>query len=172
MKPQHKKASKEGIKMTTDTLLTPTEVWSAKIYSNGWKKPGLGTADVTEKATGAKLGEIGIDVGTRVRGQKDHRPGKVLRYLDPAERDVFLELEKERTVVGMHRGVHGARSDGVHANVLRSHVLSRRPRKRMQGGLRRAIVHSAAVLVENGLRVIRPGVPPIGSVLRSGRTPG
>src|ERR1700732_2086497 len=46
--------------MTTDTLLTPTEAWSAKIYSNGWKKPGLGTADVTEKATGAKLGEIGI----------------------------------------------------------------------------------------------------------------
>jgi benzaldehyde dehydrogenase (NAD) len=46
--------------MTTDTLLAPTEVWSAKIYSNGWKKPGLGTADVTEKATGAKLGEIGI----------------------------------------------------------------------------------------------------------------
>jgi benzaldehyde dehydrogenase (NAD) len=46
--------------MTTDTLLTPTEVWSAKIYSNGWKKPGLGTADVTEKATGAKLGQIGI----------------------------------------------------------------------------------------------------------------
>src|SRR5258708_35541774 len=46
--------------MTTDTLLTPTEVWSGKIYSNGWKKPGLGTADVTEKATGAKLSEIGI----------------------------------------------------------------------------------------------------------------
>jgi benzaldehyde dehydrogenase (NAD) len=41
-------------------LLTPTEVWSAKIFSNGWKKPGLGTADVTEKATGAKLGEIGV----------------------------------------------------------------------------------------------------------------
>jgi len=45
--------------MTTDRLLTPTEVWSAKIYSNGWKRPGLGTADVTEKATGAKIGEIG-----------------------------------------------------------------------------------------------------------------
>lgn len=42
--------------MTTDTLLTPTEVRSAEIYSNGWKKPGLGTADVTEEATGAKLG--------------------------------------------------------------------------------------------------------------------
>jgi acyl-CoA reductase-like NAD-dependent aldehyde dehydrogenase len=49
-----------GDLVTTDTGLTPTEVWSAKIYSNGWKKPGLGTADVTEKATGAKLGEIGI----------------------------------------------------------------------------------------------------------------
>ena len=48
------------------------------------------------------------DVGTGIGGQKDHRPGKVLRYLDPAERNVFLELEKERTVVGMHRGVHGA----------------------------------------------------------------
>jgi benzaldehyde dehydrogenase (NAD) len=46
--------------MTTDTLLAPTEVWSGKIYSNGWKKPGLGIVDVTEKATGAKLGEIGI----------------------------------------------------------------------------------------------------------------
>src|ERR1700730_8184855 len=68
--------------MTTNTLLTPAEVWSGKIYSNGWKKPrsafanrgqrfltnydewlarqGLGTVDVTEKATGAKLGEIGI----------------------------------------------------------------------------------------------------------------
>src|SRR5258708_11127612 len=68
--------------MTTDTLLTPTEVWSGKIYSNGWKKPryafvnrgqrfltnydewlarqDFGTADVIEKATGAKLGEIGI----------------------------------------------------------------------------------------------------------------
>jgi benzaldehyde dehydrogenase (NAD) len=46
--------------MTTDTLLAPTEVWSAKIYSDGWKKPGLGTADVTDKATGAKLGEVGI----------------------------------------------------------------------------------------------------------------
>jgi benzaldehyde dehydrogenase (NAD) len=46
--------------MTTKTLLTPTEVWSAKIYSSGWQKPGLGPADVIEKATGAKLGEIGV----------------------------------------------------------------------------------------------------------------
>src|SRR5260370_12513791 len=68
--------------MTTDTLLTTAEVWSGKIYSNGGKKPryasanrgqrfltnydewlageNTGTGDVTEKATGAKLGEIGI----------------------------------------------------------------------------------------------------------------
>ncbi len=64
------------------------------------------------------------DVGTGIRGEKDHGPSEVLRYLDPAERDVFLELEKERTVVGMHWGIHGARSDGVHANFFRSHVLS------------------------------------------------
>jgi len=30
VKPQHK----GDLKMTTDTLLTPTEVWSSKIYSN------------------------------------------------------------------------------------------------------------------------------------------
>jgi benzaldehyde dehydrogenase (NAD) len=48
----------EETRLTTNTLLTPTDVWSAKIYSNGWKKPGLGTEDVIEKATGAKLGTI------------------------------------------------------------------------------------------------------------------
>jgi benzaldehyde dehydrogenase (NAD) len=46
--------------MTTETLLTPTEVWNGKIYSNGWKKPGLGTVDVIEKASGFKLGQSGI----------------------------------------------------------------------------------------------------------------
>jgi benzaldehyde dehydrogenase (NAD) len=46
--------------MTAETLLTPIEMWSGKIYSNGWKKPGLGTVDVIEKATGARLGETGI----------------------------------------------------------------------------------------------------------------
>src|ERR1700738_3692643 len=49
-----------GMNETTHTLLTPAEVWSGKIFSNGWKKPGLGTEDVVEKATGAKLGAIGI----------------------------------------------------------------------------------------------------------------
>jgi benzaldehyde dehydrogenase (NAD) len=46
--------------MTSTSLLTPTHVWSEKIYSNGWKHPGLGTEDVTEKATGVELGTIGI----------------------------------------------------------------------------------------------------------------
>ena len=48
------------MKMTIESLLTPGEMWNAKIYSDGWKKPGRGTVDVIEKATGAKLGEIGI----------------------------------------------------------------------------------------------------------------
>jgi benzaldehyde dehydrogenase (NAD) len=47
------------VKITSDALLTPTE-WGAKIYSNGWKRPVVGTAVVTEKATGMKLDEIGI----------------------------------------------------------------------------------------------------------------
>jgi benzaldehyde dehydrogenase (NAD) len=47
-------------KFFTEALLTPDEVWNGKIYSNGWKKPGLGTEDVIEKATGKKLGETGI----------------------------------------------------------------------------------------------------------------
>src|SRR3981081_612841 len=48
------------MKMTIESRLTPAEMWNAKIYSDGWEKPGLGTAVVIEKATGAKLGEIGI----------------------------------------------------------------------------------------------------------------
>jgi benzaldehyde dehydrogenase (NAD) len=54
--------------MTTETLLTPTEVWSGKIYSNGWKEPGLGTTEVIEKATGGKLGEIGIASAEDISG--------------------------------------------------------------------------------------------------------
>lgn len=46
--------------MTTQALVAPHETWNGKIYSNGWKTPGLGTEDVMEKATGAKLGTIGI----------------------------------------------------------------------------------------------------------------
>jgi benzaldehyde dehydrogenase (NAD) len=108
--------------MTTDTLLTPAEVWSGKIYSNGWKKPryafanrgqrfltnydewlaghDLGTADVTEKATGAKFGESGIaspeDVSaaaaTARQAQKEWakapspKPGDVLREFSRSER--------------------------------------------------------------------------------------
>ncbi|WP_175912344.1 aldehyde dehydrogenase family protein [Burkholderia sp. BCC1640] len=46
--------------MPSTALLTPAHVWNEKIYSNGWKHPSLGTEDVAEKATGAKLGTIGI----------------------------------------------------------------------------------------------------------------
>ncbi|MCU1646109.1 MAG: benzaldehyde dehydrogenase [Nocardia sp.] len=34
--------------------------WNGKIYSGGWKEPGLGTAPITEKATGEVLGYTGI----------------------------------------------------------------------------------------------------------------
>jgi benzaldehyde dehydrogenase (NAD) len=46
--------------MTNDTLLSPTEIWQGKIFSRGWVTPGLGVADVTEKATGAALAGIGV----------------------------------------------------------------------------------------------------------------
>ncbi|SMG49557.1 benzaldehyde dehydrogenase [Paraburkholderia susongensis] len=46
--------------MTSTTLFTPAHVWNEKIYSNGWKDASLGTEEVKEKATGAKLGAIGI----------------------------------------------------------------------------------------------------------------
>src|SRR5260370_21661054 len=85
------------LKMTTKTLLTPTEVWSAKIYSNGWKKPGLGTADVIEKATGAKLGEIGVasaeDVSAAAAAA--HEAQKEWAKLPGPERgDVLRELSR------------------------------------------------------------------------------
>jgi hypothetical protein len=48
--------------MTIDTLLAPTKVWNAKIYSNGWKKPGLGTADVIKKARQIMSAAHRIDV--------------------------------------------------------------------------------------------------------------
>ncbi|NEA31319.1 benzaldehyde dehydrogenase [Streptomyces sp. SID13031] len=43
-----------------DTWLAGQEAWSGKIYSDGWRLPGDGSMDVTEKATGASLGEIGV----------------------------------------------------------------------------------------------------------------
>lgn len=46
--------------MTSKTLFGAADVWNGKIYSGGWKLPGLGTEDVTEKATGARLGTTGI----------------------------------------------------------------------------------------------------------------
>jgi benzaldehyde dehydrogenase (NAD) len=43
-----------------ETKLAPEDVWSCKIYSNGWQQPGQGTSGVIEKATGASLGVIGV----------------------------------------------------------------------------------------------------------------
>ena len=41
------------------SLLLPG-VWGGKIYSGGWREPGLGTVEVTDKASGAVLGTIGV----------------------------------------------------------------------------------------------------------------
>lgn len=41
-------------------LLAPSSEWDGKIYINGWVSPGQGTADIIEKATGNKIGSIGI----------------------------------------------------------------------------------------------------------------
>lgn len=46
--------------MTTNSLLNPTALWSGKIHSNGWQAGGLGSADVTDKATGETFGQIGV----------------------------------------------------------------------------------------------------------------
>src|ERR1700730_9222535 len=85
-----------GDLVTTDTWLTPTEVWSAKIYSNGWKKPGLGTADVTEKATGAKLGEVGIgspeDVAAAVTARQAQKSWA--KVPGPKRGDVLREFSR------------------------------------------------------------------------------
>jgi benzaldehyde dehydrogenase (NAD) len=43
-----------------DARLAPEDVWSGKIFSNGWQQPGQGTLAITEKATGESLGEIGV----------------------------------------------------------------------------------------------------------------
>ena len=48
------------LKKSTDTLLSSTDAWGGKIYSKCSRKSGRGSTDVTEKATGAKIGEIGI----------------------------------------------------------------------------------------------------------------
>ncbi|MFJ9032724.1 benzaldehyde dehydrogenase [Streptomyces sp. NPDC102274] len=44
----------------SSTLFAPSGAWNGKIYSNGWKEPGLGIETVTEKATGVVLGHTGL----------------------------------------------------------------------------------------------------------------
>src|SRR6202163_1764981 len=85
------------MKVANETLLTPAEVWSAKIYSNGWKKPGLGTADVIEKATGAKLGETGIasaeDVSAAAAAARGAQK-QWARLTGPRRGDVLREVSR------------------------------------------------------------------------------
>ena len=83
--------------MTKATLLAPAGIWSGKIYSSGWQKPRLGTVDVTEKATGKTIDEIGIasaeDVAAAAaaarRAQKDWA-----KISGPKRGDVLREFSR------------------------------------------------------------------------------
>jgi benzaldehyde dehydrogenase (NAD) len=83
--------------MTSETLLTPAEVWNAKIYSNGWKKAGLGTAEVIEKATGAKLGETGVasaeDISAAAAAARSAQKNWA-KLAGPARGDVLREVSR------------------------------------------------------------------------------
>jgi benzaldehyde dehydrogenase (NAD) len=85
------------LKVTLDALLAPTRVWHAKIYSNGWKKPGLGAADVIEKATGAKLGEIGVassqDISAAAATAREAQR-KWIKVPGPERGDVLREFSR------------------------------------------------------------------------------
>lgn len=94
--------------MTTKTLLAPIEVWNSKIYSNRWKAPGLGVAEVIEKATGAKLGKTGIasaeDVGAAASAAR--RAQKAWAKLaGPARGDVLREFSRLTLGNSLHLGI-------------------------------------------------------------------
>jgi benzaldehyde dehydrogenase (NAD) len=85
------------LNMTTETSLISHEVWSAKIYSSGWKDPGLGTTDVLEKATGARLGEIGVASAEDVSAAaaSAHRAQKAWAKIpSPHRGDVLREFSR------------------------------------------------------------------------------
>ena len=83
--------------MTTNPLLSPTTVWNAKIFSSGWKAPGLGTATVTEKATGKSLGDTGIasaaDVTTAAVTAREAQKAWA-KLTGPARGDILREVSR------------------------------------------------------------------------------
>jgi len=77
-------------------VLSP-EVWTGKIYSGGWREPGLGTVGVTEKATGAVIGVVGVasadDVATAAAAA--HRAQEAwARVPGPRRGDVLREFSR------------------------------------------------------------------------------
>jgi len=89
--------------MTRETLLAPIETWNAKIYSHGWRTSGLGTADVIEKATGAKLGETGVasaeDVTAAAAAAREAQRSWA-RLTGPQRGDVLREFSRLTLVHG------------------------------------------------------------------------
>ncbi len=46
--------------MSQHHKLAPLDAWGGKLYSEGWRSAGAGVHPVTEKATGAELGQVGF----------------------------------------------------------------------------------------------------------------
>jgi hypothetical protein len=57
-----------------DNVFKPA-VWAGKIYNGGRSEPGHGTVDVTDKATGAPIGTIGVTSPADVAGAGQWRGG-------------------------------------------------------------------------------------------------
>jgi benzaldehyde dehydrogenase (NAD) len=67
------------------------------MYSHGWKKAGLGAVEVTEKATGAKLGRIGIaspqDISAAAASAREAQK-EWARVAGPKRGDVLREFSR------------------------------------------------------------------------------
>jgi benzaldehyde dehydrogenase (NAD) len=80
-----------------ETKRAPKDVWSGKIYSNGWQQPGQGTSDIIEKATGASLGVIGVasesDVAAAAAAARDAQ-AEWAQVPGPLRGDVLREFSR------------------------------------------------------------------------------
>jgi benzaldehyde dehydrogenase (NAD) len=83
--------------MNSTALFAPADMWDGKIYSNEWKQPGLGTESVTDKATGAKLGTVGIasaeDIATAAASAREAQKAWA-KLAGPQRGDVLREAAR------------------------------------------------------------------------------
>jgi benzaldehyde dehydrogenase (NAD) len=81
----------------SSTLFAPSSAWNGKIYSNGWKEPGLGAEPVIEKATGAVIGQIGIasEADVAVAAAAAHEAQRAWAEVPPTQRGDVLRKFSE-----------------------------------------------------------------------------